>query len=337
MQRPPKIRKFDELRDAVFSFRLPRVILTALDLNLFTIMANESWTIGALAKTLQADKRGVEILCRNLASAGLLKKKGDRYQNGKLGQTYLNATSPEYRGAYLDLMRRQWDNWSNLTESIRSGKPVEDKEPESPEYRRSFSWAMHQRSIEPAKQVARQLDLRNARSLLDLGGGPGTYALAFLANNPKLSATVMDRPPAIEVSREIAASLKHGNRLSFRPIDFFQDRIKGTYDVVWLSNVIHIYSPSENTSLFKNIFSALNHRGCIIIQDTFLLDRLGLRPIEANLFAVTMLLFTETGNTYNAKEVRSWLRLAGFKKCRTLSLKKGTGDWDGILIQAKKP
>ncbi len=337
MTKLPSIRSFEELKDTVFAFRLPKIILAGLDLDLFTVMGKASWTIGALSKTLQADERGVAILCRNLASAGLLKKKGDRYQNGKLGRTVLNATSSQYRGAYLDLMRRQWDNWSELTNSIRTGKPVEEKESESPEYRRSFSWAMHQRSMKPAKQVARQVGIKQARSFLDLGGGPGTYALAFLAQNPNLRATVMDRPAALDVAKEIAAGSKHASRLSFRSIDFFQEKIQGKYDVVWLSNIIHIYSPSENTALFKKIFSALNPRGRVLIQDTFLLDRMGLKPPEANLFAVTMLLFTDNGNTYKSKEVQKWLRLAGFKKPKPLVLKKGTGDWDGILIQAQKP
>ena len=63
---------------------------------------------------------------------------------------------------------------------------------------------------------------------------------------------------------------------------------------------------------------------------------MGLRPPDANLFAVTMLLYTDTGNTYKAKDVRKWLRLAGFKKPKNHVLKKGTGDWDGIMIQAQK-
>ena len=307
MKKISAIRTFEEFRETVFAFRLPRIILSALDLDLFSVMGSRSWTTESLSKTLGVDERGLEILCRNLASVGLLVKKGTRFQTGKLGRTALNANSSHYRGAYLDLMRRQWDACSQLTDAIRTGKPVEDKEPETPGYRRSFSWAMHQRSIKPAKQVARQVDLKQARSFLDLGGGPGTYALAFLANNPKMQATLMDRPAALDVAKEIAASSKPGKRMSFVPLDFFQEKIQGKYDVVWFSNVLHIYSPAENTSLFKKIYSALNPKGRLFIQDTFLLDQMGLRPQEANLFAVTMLLFTDSGNTYKAGSVKRWL------------------------------
>ena len=336
MAKQPKIRTLEELRDLVFTFRLPRIVLSALELQLFSVMGKTSWTIQSLSKRLRASERGVDILCRNLASAGVLIKKGPRYQNGTLGQTFLNSKSPHYRGAYLELMQRQWEDWSQLSHTIRTGKPVESKEPETPTYRRSFSWAMHQRSIEPAKQVARQLNLKHAGSLLDLGGGPGTYALEFLAKNSKLQATVMDRRAALDVAKEIAGSRQHGKRLSYLEGDFFKEKIKGLYDIIWVSNVIHIYSPLENMKLFKKLFSHLHPKGRIIIQDTFLIDQQGLYPQETNLFAVTMLLFTDTGNTYKATDVHRWLKAAGYSSPKNLTLKKGTGDWEGVLIQGTK-
>ena len=57
---------------------------------------------------------------------------------------------------------------------------------------------------------------------------------------------------------------------------------------------------------------------------------------ERNLFAVTMLLYTSTGNTYRAKEVQQWLKSCGFQKTRCLQMKKGTGDWDGVIIEGRK-
>ena len=336
MTKHSKIRSLEEFRDAVFTFRLPRILLAALELQLFATMGKSPWTVKALSRALHASERGVDILCRNLTDVGLLIEKGTRYQSSKLGQTFLNSKSPHYRGAYLELMQRQWEAWSYLSQSIRAGKPVEGKDSETPEYRRSFSWAMHQRSLKPAKQVARQLHLNGARSLLDLGGGPGTYALEFLAKNPGMEATVMDRPAALDVAKEVASTFRHGKRLSYLEGDFFKDDIAGTYDVIWLSNIIHIYSPVENKALFKKLFSKLHSKGRLLIQDTFLVDQARVNPEETNLFAVTMLLFTDMGNTYKAKDVHTWLKSAGFKAPKNIFLEKGTGDWDGILVQATK-
>lgn len=328
------LRNFDDFRDAIFAFRLPRILLTAIELDLFTAMGGRPWTVPVLAKRLRVSQRGLDILCRNLASAGVLRKQGTQYRNGTLAGTALNAKHKAFRGAYLGLLRSQWDDWSRLTDSVRHGRPVEHEAPDDPAYRRRFSWAMHQRSLEVAPQVAAQVNLRKTKTLLDLGGGPGTYALAFLAKNPNLRATVCDRTPALEVAKEIAATLTHGRRLSYLPLDFMSRKIPGKYDAIWYSNVLHIYSPAENQRLFRKLTSALTPGGRLFIQDAFLLDRKGLYPQEANLFAVTMLLFTEGGNTYGSHETEAWLRQAGFAKVKRINLRKGTEDWEGGLLEA---
>lgn len=196
---------------------------------------------------------------------------------------------------------------------------------------------MHHRTLETAPALAGQLNLRKANTLLDLGGGPGTYAMAFLAKNPRLRATVCDREAALQVAREIASTHKAGRRLSYLPLDFTSDSIPGSYDVIWYSNVLHIYSPAENQAIFRRALGALNPGGRLIIQDAFLHDREGLFPAEASLFAVSMLLFTEQGNTYSVAETGTWLREAGFERIRLLRVKKGTEDWEDGILEAVAP
>ena len=335
MKPPPTIRTFEDFRDAVNAYRLPRLILTALDLDLFTHIGTVTWSIPDLSKQVAASERGLSILCRNLASAGLLIKKGDRYRNSRLAAVELNAKSPQHRQAYVELLREGWANWSQLTESVRTGREVDpDTSPDDPVYRRQFSWAMHHRSLETAPRVVAQVPLKGVKTLLDLGGGPGTYALEFLARHARLQATLCDRAPALEVAREIAVAHKGGARLSYLPLNFMEADVPGQYDVIWYSNVLHIYSPEENQALFKRLVPVLTPGGRLIIQDAFLLDREGLHPAEANLFAGTMLLCTERGNTYSLSETAGWLRQAGFRRVRSITVKKGTGDWEGGLLEA---
>ena len=330
----PLIPTFADFREAVAAYRLPRVLLAALELDLFTALDTNTLSVPVLARKLKVSDRGLDVLCRNLASVGVLKKSGQTYRNGPLAATLLNAHHPKYRHGYLNLIRDQWNDWSQLTEVIRRGRPVDHEDPDDPDYRRSFTWAMHHRSIDVAPNVAAQIDLRGVDTLLDLGGGPGTYALAFLQRYPHLRAVLCDRAPALEVAREIAAPLKHGRRLSYLPLDFMASPIPGRYDVIWFSNVLHIYSPKDNEGVFRRIRNALNPRGRLIIQDAFL-DRNGTHPLETNLFAVTMLLFTEAGNTYPLVETMQWLRRAGFRQTTTVRLKRGTGDWDNGLLEAR--
>lgn len=331
------IKTFDEFRDAVSAYRLPHIILAAVELDLFTTVGTQRWTVGQLAKALSVSERGLSILCRNLAMAGLLIKKDEIYRNGRLAATALNARHPAHRKDYLHLIASHWTDWVRLPESIRSGRPLNHKEPESPGYRRQFTWAMHYRTLETAPKIAAQLSLKGAKTLLDLGGGPGTYAMAFLSNNPGLRATVCDRLAALEVAKEIAATHKTGVRLSYLPLDIMHDAIPGAYDVIWYSNVLHIYSPQENQSVFRRALAALRPGGRLIIQDAFLHDREGLFPEEASLFAISMLLFTERGNTYRAADTVGWLKAAGFVRVKLLRIKRGTEDWEDGILEAAAP
>ena len=332
-----RIATFDDLRDVITAYRLPRVLIAALELDLFTAVGTGVWTVPDLARELKVSERGLAILCRNLAMAGVLGKNGETYRNSQLGATALNAQHPAYRGDYLRLTVSHWTDWGRLLESIKSGLPLDHNEPDEPDYRRRFTWAMHHRTLETAPKIAAQIDLRGAGTLLDLGGGPGTYAMAFLAKNPGLRATVCDRPAALDVAKEIAATHKAGARLSYLPLDVMVEAIPCAYDVIWYSNVLHIYGKDDNQALFRRVLAALNPGGRFLIQDAFLHDREGLFPEEASLFAVSMLLFTEQGNTYSAAETKAWLRDAGFDRIKVLRMKKGTEDWEGGILEAQPP
>ena len=330
------IKTFDDFRNITQLYQYSRVILSALEIDLFSVLGFHAWPIAKLAGRLKVSVRGLDILCRNLAALGLLVKKSSSYRNTPLARTDLNRHSPGYRAEYLDLVKSQWDDFAQLTRSVRNGKPVDAGQPETPGWRRRFTWAMHHRSRERAKQVARIVDLRRARTLLDLGGGPGTYAMAFLAENPRLRATVADRPTALQIARKIAATHPAKARLSFTPLDFMRDPLPGRYDVVWLSNVIHIYAPAQNPVLFRKIRKALNPGGRLIIQDSFLTDRAGLYPIDTTAFTLIMLLFTDTGNTYAAREVLGWLRRAGYGPVRMIRGVEARKDGENGLIEGMK-
>ena len=332
-----RITTFDDFRDVVTTYRLPGVLIAGIELDLFTSIGTEAWTIPELAREMKVSERGLAILCRNLAMAGLLKKRGETYRNSRLAATALNAHHQAYRGDYLRLITSHWRDWGRMLESVKTGLPLDRDAPDEPEYRRRFTWAMHHRTLEIAPKIAAQINLRGARTLLDLGGGPGTYAMAFLTENPALRATVCDRPPALDVAKEIASAHKTGARLSYLPLDVIAEDFPGAYDVIWYSNVLHIYSPEDNQAIFRRAAAALNPGGRFLIHDAFLHDRDGLFPAEASLFSVSMLLFTERGNTYKAAEAKAWLTDAGFERIKVLWMKKGTEDWEGGILEARIP
>lgn len=330
------IKTFDDFRNIALLYQYSRVILSALELDLFSVLGSRAWPIASLARRLKVSGRGLDVLCRNLAALGLLVRKGSSYGNTFLAGRDLNRHSPGYRAEYLDLIKNHWDDFAQLTESVRTGRPIDADQPDTPAWRRRFTWAMHHRSREQAKRIARIVKVGTARTLLDLGGGPGTYAMAFLAENPHLRATVADRPAALQIARKIAATQPARARLAFVPLDFMTEPLPGSYDVVWLSNVIHIYSPAQNLALFRKIRKALTPGGRLLIQDAFLTDRAGLYPIDTTAFALIMLLFTETGNTYAARGVMGWLRRAGFGRVRMLKDIGSRKDGENGILEGKK-
>ena len=330
------IKTFDDFRNVAQLYQYSRVIQTALELDLFTAVGSRSWAPGNLAGRLKCSRRGLEILCRNLAALGLLVKSSRTYRNTPFARRELNRRGSAYRGEYMELIQSQWKDFEQLSTSVRTGRPVDDDAPENPKWRRTFTWAMHHRSREQARRVASALDLSSARNLLDLGGGPGTYALAFLSKNRGLRATVADRPAAIKVAREIAGKHTAKARLAFDHVDFLKDRLGGRYDVVWLSNIIHIYSPGQNLALFKKISTVLTAGGRLIIQDSFLTDRQGLYPIDTSAFALTMLLFTEKGNTYALRDVMKWLKQAGYEDLKVLPGVSGRKNAENGVIQGRR-
>ncbi|PJA80352.1 MAG: hypothetical protein CO149_01125, partial [Nitrospirae bacterium CG_4_9_14_3_um_filter_51_5] len=124
-QTPFSIKSFNQFRDAVYAFRLPRIIFSALELDLFNMMEDRNWTIPQLSKRLRVSHRGLAILCRNLASVGLLVQAPSGYHLAPFAKRYLQETSQDFRGDYLRLMQRQWSEWSHLTEVIRIGRPLD--------------------------------------------------------------------------------------------------------------------------------------------------------------------------------------------------------------------
>ena len=160
-----QIATFDDFRDAITAYRLPRVLIAAIELDIFTAIGIDHWTIPDLAREMKVSERGLSILCRNLAMAGLLKKQGETYRNSRLAATELNAHHPVYRGDYLRLITSHWADWGRLLESVKTGLPLNHDEPEEPDYRRQFTWAMHHRTLETAPKIAAQIDLRGAADL----------------------------------------------------------------------------------------------------------------------------------------------------------------------------
>ena len=152
--------------------------------------------------------------------------------------------------------------------------------------------------------------MRNAKTLLDLGGGSGIYAIAYLLAQPDLRAIVLDRPEVLKVAEEFAEDHGVGDRLKLQEGDMFTDELPSC-DVALLSNVLHDWDIPECESLVQRCADAVQPGGEVIIHDVFLNDEMD-GPLPVALYSASLFSLTE-GRAYSAAEYRAMLEKAGLR------------------------
>lgn len=301
----------DAIREMALGFQKSRVLLTAYELGIFTALGNKNKTAANVARITRSEKHATERLMEALCAIGLLKKKQNRFRNTPSALRFLVEGKPEFI-AGLKLTVNMWDTWGTLTRAVRRGKSVLasrlDKRGEK--WLDAFIAAMHERAFKQAKAAVSLIGLSGVRSILDVGGGSGAYAMAFVRAKRGIRATVFDLPKVASLTRKYVAREGPLDKIQIRCGDYRHDGLGNGFDLVFLSSVIHINSIKENIGLLRKCVKALNPKGRIAIQD-FIMEKNRTRPAQGALFALNMLVATESGDTYTEAEVRSWMREAG--------------------------
>jgi SAM-dependent methyltransferase len=208
-----------------------------------------------------------------------------------------------------------WERWARLTAILRTGQRGKDVSGfrGSAADARAFTMAMRDGARRFATGVAEELPLKGRRLLLDLGGGPGAYAAAFLRRHPRLRVLVVDLPDVCTAARELAAEeWDFGDRLAWHAADLDVDPLPEGADAAFLSHVIHSQSEGEIAALFTKIRDALEPGGLLVVRD-FFTSKARTHPPSASLFALNMLVNTAEGRAYSTSETRDRLRAAGFR------------------------
>jgi len=165
---------------------------TAVKLDLFSRIEARDNTAEDIAGGLGYNVRGVAVLLDALAAMGLIVKAMSRYANTPATKSLLVKVSPKYIGYMIMHHHHLVEAWSRLDQAVRTGKPARERGAFDEEERESFLMGMFNMAMGIAPGLAEEIDLSGRRHLLDLGGGPGTYAIHFCLGNPDLKATVAD-------------------------------------------------------------------------------------------------------------------------------------------------
>jgi len=198
--------KPDRIVETASLFYESCVLFTAADLGVFAALAKPGPADAeTLAASLALDVRGARLLLDACVSVGLLTKDGDTYANTPESAAFLVPGAPGDLTRAIRYNRDVYAAWGRLADLVRSGCPVEAPELHlgaDAERTRTFVLSMHGRALGIGRAVVPQLDLAGCRTLLDVGGGPGTYAVLAAQANPEIRCTVLDLPEVVKIAAE---------------------------------------------------------------------------------------------------------------------------------------
>ena len=322
-------------------FQQFRVLATAVDLRLFSLLPARGAAVPDVASMLGFEERPTRILLTALISMGLLEKRGPRYRTTPLSRTYLVEGRPAYYGDFVQMMdRRLYDAYRHLDRSLRTNRPV-TADPaigdlfrtmaQDPAMVRLFTSGMHATGTYWADALAKSYDFSRHRVLLDVGGGSGIYAITIAKHHRRLRATVFDLPGVLEMAREKIREAGLESRITTVAGDFFKDEWPTGADVILFSSILHGWSPDTSKKLLLKAAEILPTGGVVVVRELFMSDN-GVGPLYAAMSSVTMLLETE-GENYSWSTYESWLRAAGFDRFRRIPFR--TTAASGALIARK--
>jgi SAM-dependent methyltransferase len=299
--------------DAIASgFQRTAVLATALRADVFSRLQAPR-PADAVARDLGWDPRGTRMLLDGLVALELVEKREGDYVNTPEGASTLIPGAPEDQTHILRHKTGSWDAWGRLEEAVRTGEAVPKQGPDrSPEELRAFICGMADIARFSAEAVVEAVDASHCRRLLDVGGGPGSYSIAFLRRYPELRATVFDLPDVLPIAGEEAEKAGVADRLALQEGDLATDPLGTGYDLVLVSNIIHSWGPEMCRALVVKCHEALAPGGRLVIKD-FIVDPGRTGPPFSLMFALHMLVHTGEGDTYTLDDVRAWTEAAGFE------------------------
>ena len=280
-------------------------------LEIFSLLGDHSMDLDEIRTRTGTDKRGLEYLLNALSAMGLLKKEKKLYSNTGETQKFLSNDSPAYIGHIILHHHHILDGWAQLDEAVKTGAPVAKRSYGEEIERESFLMGMYNLAMTLAPAIAEHTDLGGRRRLLDLGGGPGTYAIHFCLANPELSAVIYDRPTTEPFASKTVAEFGLSERIDFRGGDITAGPIPGgPYDAAWLSHLLHSNGPKECQDIIDKTVAAMEPGGIIMIHE-FILDNSKAAPEFPALFSLNMLINNPAGRAYSEEELESMLAASG--------------------------
>jgi predicted O-methyltransferase YrrM len=301
----------------------------AVKLDVFTLIGEKQLTSVKVSEKLDIAPKGVERLLNALVAMELLTKANDTYSNTPSSLKLLSKDSPKFLGHIIMHHHHLVEPWSQLDRCVQSGQPISERSSFSKEeWRESFLMGMFNMAMSMAPLLVPKVDISSRRNLLDLGGGPGTYAIHFCRHNPQLKATVFDLATTRPFAEKTIKRFDLSDRIDFVGGNYLKDDIEGSYDAAWLSHIMHGEGPDGCQKIIQKTVAALEP-GAIIIIHEFILNNSMDGPLFPALFSLNMMLGTDSGQAYSEQQLMDMLAEAGLTDIQRLPVQ--TPNDSGII------
>jgi hypothetical protein len=306
--------------DTATAYQRTEALRAAVELDLFTRLADGHTTAEALATACAASAKGVRVLADFLTIAGFLTKQGERYALTPDSAVFLNRRSPAFVGGALEflLTPQLRDSFRTLTDAVRRGGTAASAEgtvsPDNP------VWVPFARGMAPLMRLPADLlaglvggDTDRPLKVLDVAAGHGLFGIAVAERYPQAHVTALDWPNVLAVAAEFARTAAVADRHSLLPGSAFDLDWGGPYDVVLLTNFLHHFDAPTCEGLAKKAFAALAPGGRALTLE-FIPDADRVTPPATAGFALTMLATTAGGDAYTFAEYQRVFAAAGFAR-----------------------
>ncbi|CDR06321.1 methyltransferase [Streptomyces iranensis] len=312
----------DFVMDIASGFWRSRALFSAVELGLFTELAQAPMTDEQITVKLGLHPRAAQDFLDALVALGLLSRTGDgQYANSVPAQRLLDRDQPGYVGGFLSFMGRAlYPAWGRLSDLLRTGRLQEGDDTFGEFYKdhdrvRGFMAAMDSASAAVAARLVECVDWSRYRSVADLGGARGNLVARIVSTHPHLRGVCVDLPPLKAHFDEHMAALGTAGRVTFHAADFRTDPLPEA-DVMIFGHVLHDWDEPSRALLVGRVYEALAPGGDLLIYDELIDDdRSG--PARSLLMSVNMKLVRSGGAEYTSADALSWLGAAGFQDIRT--------------------
>lgn len=329
---PERIMQF------AWGYALPLIIESALHHGVFDVLDDGPKTLAELRKASGASERGLTAILNVLAAMELLSKSSDgKYSLTPESSAFLVSSRPGFMGGMIrhtssDLIPK----WLHLNDVVKTGGPAKavNQEGTGAEFFEKFVNDIFPMSYAPAQDLASHLRLDRMGGdvkALDLAAGSGVWGIVLAQSAPQVRVSAVDWPGVLKITRKNAETFGLAERYTYREGDLQEADFGSGYQVATLGHILHSEGEERSRKLLAKTFRALAPGGTIAIAE-FLVNEDRSGPMGGLIFAVNMLVNTDTGNTWSFEEIARWLRDAGFVDARTLA-SRGPSP----LILATKP